>query len=93
MYTINHVKVRVERDVDSVTLTIPFELSRRFDLRDGDEVQAKLDGSLVVLRKERKRLQEIRELSGCFKDVDIETPIQQLRERWASWIKPSTESA
>jgi bifunctional DNA-binding transcriptional regulator/antitoxin component of YhaV-PrlF toxin-antitoxin module len=67
-------------------ITFPENLLSKLGIKEGEKIEVKVKkGSLVII----KEAKEFFALEGALKDVDIETPIKELRKSWKKW-KPKS---
>lgn len=67
-------------------ITFPKNLLNKLGIKEGEKIDVKVKkGSLIII----KEAKEFFALEGALKDVDIETPIKELRKDWEKW-KPES---
>ncbi len=67
-------------------ITFPKNLLSKLGIKEGEKIDIKVKkGSLVII----KEAKEFFALEGALKDIDIETPIKELRKNWEKW-KPAS---
>ncbi len=67
-------------------IAFPENLLSKLGIKEGEKIEVKVKkGSLVII----KEAKEFFALEGALKDVDIETPINELRKSWKKW-KPES---
>ncbi len=63
-------------------IAFPENLLNKLGIKEGERIEVKVKkGSLVII----KEAEEFFALEGSLKDVDIETPINELRKDWEKW--------
>lgn len=67
-------------------ITFPKDILNKLGIKEGEKIDVKVKKDSIVIIKEAK---EFFALEGALKDVDIETPIRELRKNWEKW-KPES---
>lgn len=79
--------VVVVKSSDENTISLPVQLMERLSLRDGDEVQAVLDGQTLRLA----RLRDFLSLRGVLADDEaFDRAMEFIDQAWQSWTTPNS---
>ena len=75
---------KVERNGE---ITLPSSLLEKIGLKPGAEILMHLNKDSIVIERTGCPVKRLR---GKFKNLDIETPIHDLRKRWDTWNRKTS---
>ena len=70
---------------DEDSITIPRSILERLLLREGDEIEVRLDNDRLILQGVADKLAMLRRFRGIWKDEDVDKVFQEIDEEWAKW--------
>lgn len=72
---------------DSNTIDIPVRIARKFSLKDGVIVEARVEkGKLLILGKKDK-ITKIMQFAGIWKGENVDKVFREIRRDWNTWQK------
>ena len=70
---------------DEDSITIPRSILECLLLREGDEIEVRLDNDRLILQGVADKLAMVRRFRGIWKDEDVDKVFQEIDEEWAKW--------
>ena len=72
---------------DNDAIDIPPKIARKFALKDGIIVEAKVErGKLLILRKKNK-IRKFMQFAGMWKNENVDMVFSKIRKDWNKWQK------
>ena len=68
-------------------ITIPKKLGRILKIKEGDEIEAKVENDHLVLLKKNRALSNFMKYAGIWKNEDVDKIFDDIRKKWKEWIK------
>lgn len=77
----------IEKIKNNGDIAIPLAVLKKLKLKPGAEIILHTEQNSLIVERPLQSIKHIKRLRGMWKDVDIETPIRNLRKRWSEWKK------
>lgn len=68
-------------------IIIPKKLGKILKIKDGDEIEAKLENEHLVLLKKNRVLPNLLQYAGVWENEDVDKIFYDIRKKWREWIK------
>ena len=70
---------------DEDSITIPRSILECLLLREGDEIEVRLDNDRLILQGVADKLAMVRRFRGIWKDEAVDKVFQEIDEEWTKW--------
>lgn len=81
------MNITIEKIKRNGEITIPSNLLKKIGLKPGADILIHLNKDSIVIERPNCPVKHLR---GKFKNLDIETPIHDLRKRWDAWNRKAS---
>ena len=72
----------------SDTIDIPPRIAKKFALKDGVIVEARVaKGKLLILNKKKNKIAKIMQFAGIWKNENVDEVFREIRRDWSKWKK------
>jgi AbrB family looped-hinge helix DNA binding protein len=75
------------KTIKSEAITIPAQIAKKFSLKEGSIVEAKVEKGKLVILKKKNTTATIMQFAGMWENENVDKVFREIRKDWSRWQK------